>query len=448
MLARQAVAVVVVMVAWFAVNVGRADVVVYVATSGDDGNAGTNESPLATLAAAMARIDSRAGGEVRLLDGTWDDRSRVTGAFAKPVVIRAVHAGRAVLRDCLIHAAENVVLDGIVFDGRDNPAITNVCQVSQSRYVTLRNSEFTHGVDGHQNADALKVNDGSHHVLVERCRLHDGTDEELDILQADVHDLVFRDNVFHQVRIRKPEAGASVKKNAHRVAFIGNLFANMNAEASNGGLRFGGSERTDERPHDLLAVGNAFINNDGRCDLNLGGATRVVIAENVFFGQRGCGVIEASTNYPAGGNPNDDIFIVNNIVADPTGRLPTIYAWRNGTVERLTIRNNLYFNGGVRIPSKGQGRAFFNPLEEEESQVADPLFVGSLEFTGIPSLRWRDAVAVRGDSPFRRGRVHVEQLNLPSSLREFYAACTSGQGGDVWYGALSRSGEPPRRDAE
>lgn len=415
--------------------------VVHVAEQGDDSNPGTAAAPLATLDAAVARIDRDQGGEILLLDGFWAGRSRVRGVFKQPLVIRAVHAGRAVLQDCVIVAAENVVLDGIRFDGRGNSAVTNVCQVSQSRYVTLRNSEFSHGVEGHQNADALKVNDGSHHVLVERCLLFDGTDEELDIL-GNTHDLVFRDNVFHQVRVRKPEASASVKLNAHRVAFIGNVFANMNAEASNGGLRFGGSEQTDQRPHDLLALGNVFINNAGRCDLNLGGATRVLVADNVFLGQRGRGVIEASTNFPAGGNPNDGIWIVNNIIADPQGGLPTVYALRNGTIGRVTNRNNLFFNGAQSMPARVQGQAFADPTTERGACTADPCFIGPLEFTGAPVLAWREALRVRAESPVHEMRLAPEALGLPEILHDFYLACTTGEGPDEWYRTLLRPGRP------
>lgn len=410
----------------------------HVAPAGDDAARGTAVAPLATLQAALRQIGPAGGGEVVLLDGTWNSRERIGGAFAAAVTIRAARPGRAVLRECLIHEAVNVVVEGVRFDGRDNPRVTNVCQVSRSGVVTLRDCEFTHGVGGHDNADSLKVNDGSHHVLVERCRFSDGTDEELDVLQADVHDLVFRDNVFLQTRARKPEAAASVKKNAHRVVFAGNVFTAMNEDSSNGALRFGGSETTAERPHDLLALDNVFVRNAGRCDLNLGGASRVLVAGNVFFGSRCRGVVEVSTNYPQGGNPNDECFLVNNVFADADGRLPTPYALRNGAAERFTIRGNVYFNGGGPVVAARQGRSFFDPAREPGAPVADPSFVGPLDFAGPPALAWRDALAVRAGSPAHAARVPLAELDLPDSLRNLLDAYLRGAGDDDWYRRIRR----------
>lgn len=405
----------------------------FVSPTGNDGAAGTAAAPLATLKAALQKIGPPGGGEIVLLDGIWSDRSRVSGTFQQPVLIHAANPGQAVLQDCFINGAANLVIEGVRFDGKDKKKVANVCQVSGGSYLTLRNCDFTHGVGGHDNADPLKVNQGSNHVLVENCRLFDGTDEELDILENGVRDLVFRDNVFYNDKVKKHEASASVKWNVERVVFAGNVFANMNPEASNGGLRFGGSETMEKRPHDLLALDNVFIGNDGRCDFCLCGATRVLVAGNVFFGQKGRGVIEATSNFPDANLVNDELFIVNNIIAHPTGGLPTIYAKRNGSVDKFTISNNLYFNGGKRVVAKQKGEAFFDPAGELGAQVADPLFVGPLAFEGTPQLDWKAALAVRDTSPYLKVRVPLEQLELPASLRSFARAYMLGEGDDEWY---------------
>ena len=419
--------------AWLLAATTAMAATLFVAPTGNDGGPGTAQAPLATLKAALQKIGPAGGGEIVLLDGTWSDRSRVSGTFQQPVLIRAANPGQAILQDCFISGAANIVIEGVRFDGKDKKKAANVCQVSGATYLTLRNCDFTHGVGGHDNADPLKINQASHHVLVENCRLWDGTDEELDILENGVRDLVFRDNVFYNDKVKKHEASASVKWNAERVTFAGNVFANMNPEASNGGLRFGGSETMEKRPHDLLALDNVFIGNAGRCDFCLCGATRALVAGNVFFGQKGRGVIEATSNFPDANLVNDEFFIVNNIIAHPTGGLPTIYSKRNGTVDKFTISNNLYFNGGQRVVAKQRGEAFFDPAGEAGAQVADPLFVGPLAFDGVPKLEWKDALQVRDTSPYLKVRVPLDKLALPASLKDLARAYMLGEGDDEWY---------------
>ena len=410
----------------------------HVSPAGNDGAAGTAEAPLATLQAALQKIGPDGGAEIVLLDGIWTDRCRVGGSFKQPVVIRAANPGKAVVMDCFLKDATNVVIEDVRFDGREKKTVANVCQVSKCSYVTLRNCDFTHGVGGHDNADPLKINQGSHHVLVERCRFFDGTDEELDILEPDVHDLVLRDNVFYHDKIRKHEASASVKWSTERVTFAGNVFAAMNPGAGNGALRFGGAEKMEHRPHDLLAIDNVFIGNAGRSDFCLCGATRVLVAGNVFFGSKCHGVIEATANYLKDTMRNDDFFIVNNIVAHPTGQMPTVYSKRNGIADRFTISNNLYFNGGRPVVAGRPGEAFFDPAGEPGAQVADPLFVGPLVFEGVPKLEWRDALAVRENSPARQIRLPLEKLDLPASLKDLARAYILGEGDDEWYRRIRR----------
>jgi hypothetical protein len=153
----------------------------------------------------------------------------------------------------------------------------------------------------------------------------------------------------------------------------------------------------------------------------------------VFFGQKGRGVIEATSNFPDANLVNDEFFIVNNIIAHPTGGLPTIYSKRNGTVDKFTISNNLYFNGGQRVVAKQRGEAFFDPAGEAGAQVADPLFVGPLAFDGVPKLEWKDALQVRDTSPYLKVRVPLDKLALPASLKDLARAYMLGEGDDEWY---------------
>jgi hypothetical protein len=340
------------------------------------------------------------------------------------------------MRRLTLSGAKNLVFDGLVFDRRSGERAKNVVHLHVgTSYCTFRRCVMTHGAGGHQNTDALKINAGSHHILIEDNEIFDGTDEEVDLL-GDVHDLVFRGNVIYQSKVEKAEALVSNKRNTTRVIFDGNLFANLNPEASNGALRFGGSQYKGQESRVLVAINNIFINTRGRGAMTFVGAKKCLVADNLFVNHNDerTGPVAIYTNYPRDGITNDELFVIHN--AFYNGRRPwklPVHAFIAALPEKWRIERNLYWNTGKAVP----GSERHDPSRERGAVIADPLFTGDPgKLTGRPTREWFEALRLRRESPFRRSAVDLLELDLPVELERFLEDYRTGER-DAWYRTIS-----------
>ena len=163
---------------------------------------GAEARPLKTMNYALTRIGKAGGATVVLLDGGHRQPSS-SWQFDKPVVVRAKNKHKASIERLFLHRAKNLVFDGLTIDRKSAARAVNVCHIAGwSSYCTIRNCVITHGAGGHQNTDAVKINQGAHHILIEDNEVFDGTDEEIDTLQ-DIHDIVVRRNIVYQLRIKE-----------------------------------------------------------------------------------------------------------------------------------------------------------------------------------------------------------------------------------------------------
>jgi hypothetical protein len=402
----------------------------------DAAGRGSREEPLKTVDAALGRIGPAGGGTVVLLDGEYR-HPRSVWAFQRPVIIRAETRRKASMRRLYLHGAKHLVFDGLVFDRKSAGRAVNVVHLDgRTSYCTIRNCVITHGAGGHQNTDALKINQGSHHILIEENEIFDGTDEEIDILQ-DIHDVVVRRNLVYQWRIKeKPEALVSNKRRARRVVYDGNLFANLNPDSSNGALRFGGSQRGGDECRALIAVGNLFVNTTGRGAMTFAGARACLVADNVFVNHddRRTGAVTIYTNYPRDAIANDGLFVVHNLFYNVTGpRRRPVFSFppkdQAAFPRKYHISHNLYHNPGGPVPRRGE----HNPHAETGAVFKDPLFAGDpAKLKGQPTAAWRDVLSLKPESPFLVNAVDLVKLALPRELREFLEDYRTGKR-DPWY---------------
>lgn len=407
----------------------------YCSPSGaDDPAGGTKEKPWKTINYALERIGSAGGATVQLADGSYG-APRQDWKFDAPVTLRAENQHKAHIERLRLYGARNITFEGINFDRKSAPSPRNVVHFDgQTSYCILRGCRLTHGAGGYQDTDALKINVGSHHILIEECIIFDGTDEEVDFL-GNVHDIVLRRNIVYQSKVTKPEALISNKIRAYRMMYEGNIFANLNPESSNGALRFGGSERKGQEADTVIAVGNLFVNTTGRGAITFVGAKNCLVADNIFINHddQRTGAVAIYTNYPAGGITNDEIYIVHNIFYEAGGRwTKPVYAFVAALPKTWLISHNLYWNGGKAIPKD----AHHDPSKEEGALVKDPLFRGDLaKLTGTPTREWFEVLKLKKDSPFFTNALELEKLKLPAKLKEFLEDYRTGKR-DPWYRSL------------
>jgi hypothetical protein len=412
----------------------------YCSPNGQDAaGRGTEAEPLKTINYAFAQIGKAGGATVVLLDGAYRQPSS-SSSFEKPVTVRAKNKYKATMERLFLHRAKNLVFEGLSIDRKGGKRVVNVLHIAGwSSYITIRNCRVTHGTAGHQNTDPVKINQGAHHILVEGCEVFDGTDEEIDMVQ-DVHDLVFRNNIVYQLKIRdKPEALISNKGKCYRIVFEGNLLANLNPEASNGALRFGGSAKAGEECYAMLALGNMFVNTQGRGAMTFGGVKRTLVADNIFVNHndRRTGAVTIYCNYPKGGIVNDELFVVHNLFYNVTGpRRRPVYSFppkaRAAYPKKYTFSHNLYFNPNGTKPGRGP-----HDLTTEQGAVfADPLFAGDpAKLKGRPASEWLAVLKLKPESPFLKSKVDLTKLKLPKDLMQFLKDYL-GQGTDPWYKAI------------
>ena len=418
--------------------------VFYCSPDGEDRDErGTEAEPFKTVGYALEHIGSACGATVVLLDGEYG-RVRADQAFDRPVAIRARNEREAVFEGLFVVGAKNLTFDGLTIDHRNSERAANVVQISRSSYITVRNCLITHGRDGFQNTDTLKINQRSHHVLIEGNEIFDATDEEIDIL-GDTHDIVVRRNIVYQYRTReRPEALVSNKMGASRGVFEGNLFANLNPRSSNGALRFGGGERAGQESRVMIAVGNLFVNTVGRGAQTFVGSKKSLVAHNIFVNHddRRTGPIAIYSNYPRGDIANDDVFVINNVFYNVGSDRPVYWFGRDrehpSFPENRLFAHNLYWN-----PDRSTPRSDIHELAEEEGALfADPLFVGDpSKLEGRPTAEWFEILELRPESPFLDNKIDLTELDLPDELRRFLRDYR-GEGDDPWYREINRDRRP------
>ncbi len=194
----------------------------------------------------------------------------------------------------------------------------------------------------------------------------------------------------------------------------------------------GGGARKGQEAHTLIAISNLFVNTTGRGAITFVGATRCLVADNIFVNHddRRTGAVAIYTNYPGGGITNDELFVVHNVFYDARGRWKKpIYAFEAARPTTWLFSHNLYWNGGKAIPKDH----WHDPSRERGALFKDPLFSGDLgKLVGRPSSAWFDILRLRKDSPFRTNAVQLEALSLPHELRQFLDDYRHGRR-DPWY---------------
>ena len=308
-----------------------------------------------SLAAAINRANP--GDRILVPAGTyagggWIERS---GTAAAPItVVSADGPRRAVIQGGgeALRVGNSAYL---VFDGFEvRNAGDNCVHVDNSHHVTLRNL-YVHdaGVDG----DAVKVNQ-SHHITVERSELArpgprsaGGPNPYQECLDfVDVDDSAIRDNFIH-------DGGsmlAYVKGGSRNPVIERNVFSQQRAGASDPVVGLGGYTDSELLGGERYEVINAVFRNNVVVGGVAGGlavydAQGAYVANNLFLNNDAAVVDFRAGNGPAGGSTN--VQVVNNLVVDTRGRMPTPFRRSGHTLSGLATSYNTFWNNGAALPT-------------------------------------------------------------------------------------------------
>jgi len=333
----------------------------FISPSGMDNanRAGSQSEPWRNI---LFSLEQAAGGDtIFALDGEYDQL--VTGSTLQPfssmVTVRAVNLHQASIREvggnCVmfLDGPANIAIEGFVMDGKNSSSSSNVCHVNGGDYVFVKDNIITHGPQGY-SSDALKINAGSHHILVEGNIIFDGNDEQIDILsfpqngEGWAQDIVIRRNVVYKDKVGTDRASASSKMGSRRIIYDSNVFGRMNSQSSNGALRFGGGEQPGHETEVCIAINNAFFNTYGRKGaFSLGGSKKTLFANNVIYDHGGSWCYIAIFSNYSTSIANDDFTIVNNILYSSSPTMPgEVYKLWQTSPNGKWIDYNLYYNGG------------------------------------------------------------------------------------------------------
>ncbi len=363
----------------------------YLSPAGSDsGGDGSAARPWLTLAHAADRIPDD-GSAVLLLDGTYEGLQSIARHFKVPATFRAAHPYRARLRNpkghrvLRIYDASNVVLEGIEFEGAPAKGEYLVhVSTANARHITFQDC-ILH--DSHDN-DIVKVNDRASFITFRGNLFYNqnqkGGDEHLDI--NTVTDVTLEDNIFFN---DYAGSGRTNANNTHPFVLIKNsgrepvsrrfrvrrnVFLNWEGARDQPFLLVGEDAKPFHEAEDVTVENNLFLGNSANpigSAFGVKGARRITFRANTVSGDlpvRG-GCYAARLNREGANPVIEDIGFYNNIWSDPAGTMDDFADGPPADSRNVTLRRNLYWNGGRPIP---RDEAVINAADDPKAIVADP----------------------------------------------------------------------------
>jgi len=440
--------------------------------NGDDGRSGNSRAQaLRTLNAAWNKVPGQAGTgsttqsatgyRIQLLPGTYpaydQDDANVPGqlanrqgTFAYPIIIQSADgAGKVKLPGLEVYKCKYIYF--IDLNTRGASAGGDGFHVSDCRYVLIRNC----GINGnHQTQEVLKVNQCKY-VYVEDSDIYGPTDNVVLDFVAVQYGHIYRNNIHHAsdwcMYLKGGSAYIRIEGNEIHHAGNGGFTAGQGT-----GFEYMVTPWLHYEAYDIKFVNNVVHDTDG-AGMGVNGGYNILLAYNtlykvgrnshaveVVFGGRGCEgeashLADARANHDAGGwgravaeesqyyIPNKNIFIYNNIIANPP---PYQSEWlhfstRDETTpptgtnapnpcrgdDNLQIKGNFIWNGPANltlgIGESGEARLdpgtvrSQNSINQSQPQLTDPAAGNFRPTTGgnvftvtayaIPDFSWSDA---------------------------------------------------------
>lgn len=407
---------------------------------GDNGGQGTRTDPWATLERAASRVPDR-GCTVWFEAGTYSGSQEVERRFRTRTTFRAVRPYQAILqsgRTVLdINGASNVVFAGFELRHTGPGASGLLVYVSEgdgrwAERITFRDNIFHDSFDN----DLLKLHDGTRSAVIRGNIFYNQGEGEEQIDVNSATDVVIEGNIFfndfgrsgrtdtsetkHFITVKDSNGGNDDLLGSRRISIDGNIFLNWE-----GGLESFVNVGNDGKPYhearqvaieNNLMIGNA--QNDIDAALSIAGAKDVGFVNNTVVGDLPSSAY-AFRVYIKGSNPrNENILFSNNIWSDPTGTMGEDLSGEDGEFSngdadetiRLTLNNNLYWNGGSRIP-RGD---LVDPVDDTRRVVRNPLINADQDDLIVPF--WTGPDFLSGNQTIREEfvRLVTEYGSIPA----------------------------------
>ncbi len=390
--------------------------------AGDDGNPGTFAQPWATLNHASASAPDN-NCTVWFKDGTYNGTHSLYERFNTSVTFKAVTPYRAILQYSgtvvKLFGARGMTFEGfeIRHDGPGAGAL--VVQVQQDDFgnwaedITFRNNVFHDSYDN----DILKINNGARFVTVEHNVFYNqaGSDEHMDV--NSVTDITIQDNIFFNdfagsgraidsdgsfIVIKDSNASDDGQIGSERITVRRNVFLNWEGDNGHNFVLIGEDGQPFFEAKDVLIENNLMLGNSSvemRTAFGVKGGQNITFRNNTIVGDLPALAYAFRINQEGSNPVNDTIWFYNNLWSDPTG---TMGAESGGggndfsdgdpdEVTNLILDNNLYWNGGVAIPTGDQ----VNPNTADVNRVVNNPMLGAQ--AGIVLPRWNAGTGLFAD---------------------------------------------------
>jgi Right handed beta helix region len=387
----------------------------WVAPGGDDGDAGSAGQPWATLEQAVERVpDDRC--TVWFEDGVYVGHNEVERPFDTRTTFRAVHRYRAVLESTSevldIGGASSITFRGFELRHSGPGASGLVVYVDdpETDHITFRDNIFHDSYDN----DLLKILSGPSAIVVKGNVFYNQGDGEEHIDVNGVTNVRIEDNIFfndfarsgredpgstkHYVVVKDSNGNEDGRLGSGRVIIRRNVFMNWE-----GGFESFLVVGLDGKPYlearDIRIENNLLIGNTGNemdAAFSVYGARDVAFVNNTVVGDLPGREYAFRVDSKDENPPNRNILFANNIWADPTGTMEEFSDGEPSNTIDLVLDNNLYWNGGSRIPSgelvsplsDDDRHVVRDPgLEADQSHLVVAFWTGSSFLSGESSIR-------------------------------------------------------------
>lgn len=375
----------------------------YVATDGSDqGGDGSQAQPWATIVYALSQVPD--GSTILVAPGEYFGRIDLDCAFPSGVLLKAQLPYQARLRNDDRVIVSYAGCHGLTIEGFDiahSGPLAGALVIhldgsgDGSTYdITLRDN-ILH--DSYNN-DILKINNAAHDILVQGNLFYNqqGSDEHIDV--NSVENVTIQDNIFFNdfsgsgrenlndtssfIVIKDSNQSSDIYLGSRYISVRRNIFLNWQGLTGSNFVLIGEDGTSNYEARDVLVENNLLLGNASnvlRAPFGVKGGSDITFRHNTVSGDLPSLAYAFRLNSEGSNPPNENVQFFNNIWSDPTGTMGAENPERPndfsdtppGETASFTLLNNLYWNGGVEIPS--DPAELINYTHDPAALIANPV---------------------------------------------------------------------------